>query len=86
MSNGNEQVCPLCLDGRWEVECCNGSGGCSCGGEPVDMGICNACKGSGFVGDDYDARANIRAIQGLHFIGTGPRGMYDVWPNRGNKR
>lgn len=79
-----QKKCPGCNGaGTWETECCNGAGGCSCEGEPVDMGMCNVCHGSGEVGPDHDPRANLKKIQGLHFIGTGGRDTYDLWPNRG---
>lgn len=54
--------CPYCFgDGTWEVECCNGSYGCSCGGSPVHMGNCNVCKGTGKVIDgQYDIDANLK--------------------------
>lgn len=80
--------CPNCYgSGRFETECCNGAGGCSCRGDVVDMGKCRVCDGSGRVIDgEYDSRANLRIIQGLHFIGSGPSGMYNLWSNRGNKK
>lgn len=72
--DGTELVrCRNCYGGRWEVECCNGSGGCSCRGQPVDMGACNVCGGSGWHRPDADTRANIRSIRGLSYIGSGPR-------------
>ena len=78
-------VCPGCGGiGSWETACCSGVGGCSCGGELVDMGTCRVCGGQGSVDDnDHNPRANLEAISGLHFAGTGPNGMFDVWPNRG---
>lgn len=80
--------CPSCCGtGSWETECCNGSGGCSCRGEVLDMGRCNVCGGTGSVsgvrGRDWDPDANLKTIRGLHFIGTGPSGMHETWPNRG---
>lgn len=77
--------CPGCDgDGRFLTECCDGSGGCTCRGDVVDLGPCRVCGGSGRVVEgEYDPAANRRAIQGLHFIGSGPRGMYGLWPNRG---
>lgn len=66
--------CGACLGaGRWEAECCNGSSGCSCRGAAVDMGACNVCQGTGWVRPDADMRANIRTIEGLCYIGSGPR-------------
>ncbi len=86
--NANEIECPSCCgSGEWKTECCNGSGGCSCHGRPVPMGRCNVCHGSGKVPEDITQEqrmANCRAIAGLHFIGSGPHGMYSIWPNRGN--
>ena len=75
--------------GRWETECCNGSDGCTCRGEVLDMmGACRACGGSGIYSGSgpNDGSANRDAIRGLHFIGSGPTGMHDIWPNRGNLR
>lgn len=46
------------------------------------MGTCNVCGGAGFIDGEHDPMANVAAIRGLHFIGTGPRDMYDIWPNR----
>lgn len=67
--------CPSCLgQGKWDCECCNGSNGCSCGGQPVDMGTCNVCHGSGQVEDgNYDGNANLSAIQGMCYLGSGPK-------------
>ena len=81
-------TCPSCAgSGVWETECCDGSGGCTCRGQIVPMGTCNVCGGSGEVSEDISdeqRKANCRAIAGLHFIGSGPIGMYDTWPNWGN--
>jgi len=67
-----------CCNGRgeWEVACCNGSGGCSCGGELVPMGTCNVCHGTGEIDETADKMANVRAIRGFGFIGSGPAGGY----------
>ncbi len=65
--------CEYCTGGRWESECCNGSSGCSCGGQPVDMGACRVCGGSGWRTADADTTANLRSIQGLCYLGSGPR-------------
>jgi hypothetical protein len=67
-------ICPGCNgSGEWFSECCNGSGGCSCRGQIVPMGRCNVCGGAGHVEDEgYNPRANVDAIQGLCFLGTGP--------------
>lgn len=80
----NRVPCTACIGGRWETECCNGSGGCSCGGQPIDMGACNVCGGSGYRALDADVMANVKAIRGLCFIGSGPTdGSWDGAP-RGN--
>lgn len=65
--------CTACIDGRWETECCNGSGGCDCGGQVLDMGPCNVCDGTSLRHPDADVRANLRKIAGACFIGAGPR-------------
>lgn len=66
--------CEACNStGRWETECCNGSGGCDCGGSVLDMGACNVCRGSGMRTPDADVMANVNAIRGLCYIGAGPR-------------
>lgn len=72
--DGTEMVrCRNCIGGRWETECCNGSGGCSCRGQRIDMGPCNVCHGAGWHRPEADTRANIRTIEGLCYIGSGPR-------------
>ena len=72
--------CPGCYGtGSWEVECCNGAGGCSCRGGLVDMGQCRICHGSGqVVKDNYDPRANSNFIMsaGACFAGSGPSSGY----------
>lgn len=65
--------CTACIGGRWEAECCNGSSGCSCGGQPVDMGACRVCGGTGWRSPDANVRANADAIRGLCYLGSGPR-------------
>jgi hypothetical protein len=71
------QQCSACYgQGTWEVACCNGSGGCSCRGGLVPMGECNVCQGTGEMDENADTMANVRAIQGFGFIGTGPSGGY----------
>lgn len=83
--NPEMQTCPGCDgSGSWETECCNGAGGCSCRGERVDMGSCNVCGGTGEVQADgsFNASANVDAIHGYHFIGSGPSNMEGIWPNR----
>lgn len=74
--------CPGCNgDGQFWTECCNGAGGCSCRGQIINLGSCRVCGGSGQVEPDqmYDSEANLRAIRGLHFIGSGPQD--GSWPN-----
>lgn len=69
----NQVRCRSCDgSGRWETECCNGSGGCSCRGQVIPMGACNVCQGTGWHAPDANTRANIEAIQGQCFIGSGP--------------
>jgi hypothetical protein len=69
--------CAACCGmGQWEAECCNGSGGCSCCGVAVPMGACRVCGGSGMADDEADQSANVKAIQGYGFLGTGPAGGY----------
>lgn len=78
-----EQVpCRSCVNGRWEAECCNGSGGCSCRGERVDMGTCHVCHGTGFHAPDANTRANADFIRrsGACFLGSGPSTGY--WAGR----
>lgn len=71
-----EIECPYCYgEGTWEAECCNGSGGCSCHGQPVFMGNCNVCKGSGKVTEgEFNESANSEFIMqsGVCFLGSGP--------------
>lgn len=71
--NQNEKTCPSCLgDGYWMAECCGAQGGCSCNGQPINMGCCNVCHGTGKVIDgQYDERANLRTIEGYGYIGDG---------------
>lgn len=79
---------PHCYgDGYWETECCNGSGGCSCRGERVNMGPCNVCRGTGKIDpNNYDSKANLRTIQGYCFTGSGPStGYWSTAPAMGKK-
>lgn len=68
--------CPACGGrGQWETECCNGSGGCDCRGQPVAMGACLVCQGSGQMPKDApreQLQANLNSIRGRCFIGNGP--------------
>jgi hypothetical protein len=72
--------CPSCYgEGRWDTECCNGAGGCSCGGGLVDMGPCHVCGGRGQVLEGhYNPRANSDFIMrsGACFAGSGPSSGY----------
>jgi len=72
---GVELVRCHCEDGHWYAECCDGSGGCSCGGRAMDMGICNVCGGSGWRRPDADLTANAKTIRSC-FLGSGPRTGY----------
>lgn len=73
-------TCPGCYgSGCWQTECCDGSGGCSCGGGLVDMGRCNVCGGYGRVTEgEFNARANVDVILngGYCFAGSGPTSGY----------
>lgn len=76
-------ICRACNgEGQWYTECCNGSGGCSCGGDIVPMGRCNVCDGSGVEQEGADPAANLTTIEGFGFIGSGPTGggLYDNVP------
>jgi hypothetical protein len=73
MADRDQVRCRNCDGGHWWTECCNGSGGCSCRGQPINMGQCNVCDGTGYHEAGADTRANIRAIGGACFIGTGPQ-------------
>ncbi len=79
--NENEIDCPYCFGaGYWECECCSGASGCSCEGQPVNMGDCQVCHGTGRVIDgEYDISANGKVIEGYCFLGSGPKGGY--WAN-----
>ncbi len=71
--DGTEMLpCECCNGGHWETECCNGSGGCSCGGQRIDMGPCHVCRGLAYRRPDANLNANINTIQGLCYIGSGP--------------
>lgn len=69
--------CPSCQgSGQWEAACCNGAFGCSCRGDVIPMGRCNVCNGTGSVradGSGVDTMANVKTIEGLCYIGSGPR-------------
>ena len=79
--------CEACLGhGEWEVECCNGSGGCSCQGQTVYMGKCLVCHGTGMRSPNADVAANRKSITGYCFIGTGPTsGIWAGKPAMGKK-
>ena len=78
--NDDEIKCRNCTNGKWSVECCSGANGCDCYGQEVDMGTCNVCGGTGWHGPDANIRANIQAIKGRLFIGSGPTSGY--WAGR----
>lgn len=66
--------CTFCYgDGTWDCECCNGSGGCSCRGQPVFMGKCHVCNGTGVMQETSDPSANSKSIAGKLFLGSGPK-------------
>lgn len=69
-----KDICEACGGaGSWEAECCNGSGGCSCRGQRIDMGRCAACGGTGRSDvPGYSPSANLNTIRGYGFIGSGP--------------
>jgi hypothetical protein len=76
--------CRNCENGEWWTECCDGSGGCSCKGEPINMGRCNVCHGIGKHPGSANTRANSEAIRGYGFIGTGPSsGLFSNLPRMG---
>ena len=68
--------CRSCIGGRLITECCNGSGGCDCRGQEMDMGACRVCNGGGWCHEDADTSANLRAIRGMihsgGYLGSGP--------------
>jgi len=79
--DGTERMlCEYCENGTWWTECCSGANGCDCHGQPVNMGTCNICHGTGWRRPDADTRANLRTIQGRCFIGAGPTRGY--WAGR----
>lgn len=81
-----EDLCEACWGaGDWWTECCSGAGGCSCHGQPIHMGGCLACGGSGLKKDVTNPRANIESIQGYGFIGTGPTGGWFGVPAMGKE-
>lgn len=68
-----EKVCSACGGfGNWSAECCSGARGCSCCGKVVEMGRCNVCGGSGRHCDRADKQANMKAIAGMQYLGSGP--------------
>lgn len=77
--DGTELIrCEMCENGIWYTECCNGSGGCDCMGQPVAMGQCNVCGGTGWRRPDANKRANSDSIRrsGRCFAGSGPTSGY----------
>jgi hypothetical protein len=67
-------VCPACNgEGTWYTECCDGSQHCSCHGQPVFMGQCKVCHGTGKVIEgQYNIEANRDSIRGMSYIGFSP--------------
>lgn len=80
MSEQNEQmvICVRCDgSGYMDIECCNGSSGCSCGGNPVSL-PCTYCGGTGLVRDIAEAEivghARFMKLYGNKcFLGSGPK-------------
>lgn len=72
--------CPYCYgEGTYEIECCNGAGGCSCRGGLVDMGACNVCNGTGRVTEGQfnpNANSDYLMSMGACFAGSGPSSGY----------
>ena len=67
-------TCPSC-DGKgfWYSECCDGSQCCSCNGQPVPMGKCLVCGGTGIVVEgQYNPKANSDSLKGLLYLGFSP--------------
>ena len=64
-------ACDSCYGGQWEAECCNGSGGCSCGGRAIQMGSCRVCHGTGMRKKNANVRANSESISGFGYLGDG---------------
>ncbi len=81
----NKKTCPGCGgQGEWYTECCNGSDGCSCQGGMVPMGTCGVCNGEGHVVEgEHDPMANINALRGYCFAGSGPSTGF--WAGRGKR-
>lgn len=79
-----KEICLACNGtGEWETECCSGVGGCSCNGDPVYMGKCNVCEGTGYINENSDPAANLKAINGACFIGSGPNN--GIWAGMGKR-
>lgn len=64
--------------GLMDVECCNGSSGCSCGGDPV-MLSCTYCGGRGEVENQEEA---IRKGHGKFMMMYGGRAYLGSGPTR----
>lgn len=81
--DGTELVkCEMCENGVWWSECCNGAEGCSCQGQPVNMGTCNVCGGKGFRKPNANKNANSDYIRRnrMLFAGSGPvRGYWSKY-------
>lgn len=68
--------CRNCENGIWYAECCNGANGCDCGGQPIAMGTCKVCGGTGYHEVGADTMANAKTIRGMCFLGSGPTSGY----------
>lgn len=73
-----KQICERCNGtGQMDVDCCNGSCGCSCKGNPVLL-TCTYCSGRGYVQDQNEAKHNGHdKFMKLHghksYLGSGPK-------------
>ncbi len=69
--------CQSCEGGTLMTECCNGSSGCSCMGQPVNLGACHVCNGTGLCYEDADTSKNISYIKSIishdGYLGSGRR-------------
>ena len=72
------EQCNRCYgSGQMGTECCNGSGGCSCGGKEV-YARCTYCGGSGVVENQREAEIKghaefMRLYGGRCYLGSGPK-------------
>lgn len=75
--NGEKLIpCEMCENGTWWSECCDGSNNCDCHGQPVNMGTCHVCHGTGWRQPEANKMANVDTIRGRCFIGRGPTSGY----------